>query len=341
MDDVVRFNGIDGYSSIIDGIWLPYNSVSMRKDVSLRMKQVNNLVFTGLTEGSDGGEIRFLPLRSIFDAERSIMDSYDGIHVVNHKVEICNEVYYTSKLEGSHTTIARTIELHDGQPVNKDDYFSEMMVKQGFEATKYMNVHGNRLDMDILLNMWNILVDGCCSNQGIRGDRFRIGDVEVGNHRGFSPDKIEDAMSDWIDYYNSDVMNDHPFIKASLLHFTYEKIHPFCDGNGRSGRLLATNYLINVGLDKCKAIAFSKQIANTISQYGTAFVESENVECDCTPFVSYILDVYDTTFYDVLEEQRSLRTQYKDISIIKELDNPVCDFQDESVNEITWTYDDV
>lgn len=305
MDNFIQIKGIDEPVKLIDEIWMSYKSVDMRRDRLLRVNQVKNLVFTGLMEGSDGGEVRFMPRKSFFKTERSIMDSYDKIRVTDHKVEICNEVYYTSKIEGSHTTIARTMELHDGSPVDKGDYFSEMMVKQGFEATKFMNAHGNRLDMDILLNMWNILVDGCCSNESIRGDRFRIGDVMVGKHRGFAPDRIEDAISDWIRYYNSDTMNDHPFIKASLLHATYEKIHPFCDGNGRSGRLLTTNYLIGTGLDKCKAIAFSKQIADTISQYNLAFDESENGECDCTPFVDYMLSVYDTTFYDVLEEQIS------------------------------------
>ena len=314
--DTVSIKGIGKDIPIIDNSWIPYNSVSMKKNRSMRANQVRNLIFTGLTEGLDGGEARFLPLRSIFEAEQSILDSYDKIKTVDHQIELCNEVYYTSKIEGSKTTIARTIELHNGQPVSPDSYFSEMMVKQGFEATKFLNVHGNRLDMDILLGMWNILVEGCCSNESLRGDKFRIGPVKVGNHLGFSPDKIEDAIGDWIGFYNSDVMNDHPFIKASLLHMVYEKIHPFCDGNGRSGRLLATNYLIGVGLDKCKAVAFSKQIASTINQYDSALDESENGECDYTPFVNYMMSVYDNVLYDVLVEQQS---QENDISVLNDV----------------------
>lgn len=108
--------------------------------------------------------------------------------------------------------------------------------------------------------MWNILVNGCCDNQSIRGDKFRVGNVQVGKHVGLNYKYIDDAMSNWVDYYNSPILSDHPFIKACILHFSFEFIHPFCDGNGRAGRLLLNNFLIKEGFDKIKAISFSRVI---------------------------------------------------------------------------------
>jgi Fic family protein len=39
----------------------------------------------------------------------------------------------------------------------------------------------------------------------------------------------------------------HPIIKAGLFHFQFETIHPFMDGNGRTGRLMALLYLYQSG----------------------------------------------------------------------------------------------
>ena len=54
---------------------------------------------------------------------------------------------------------------------------------------------------------------------------------------------MENAMSDLEKYINADD-GTSPLIKAALLHYQFETIHPFLDGNGRVGRLLITLFLL-------------------------------------------------------------------------------------------------
>lgn len=280
----------------IDYRWIDYRELRLYPE--LKSKQGSLTQSTYLCEGS-GIEYSFVPTALMFHAEELLLEIYKSITMSNDPTALCNEALCSSKIEGAHSTLSAACEIYNGRPLAKENLFSESMIKGGFEATKYLNVIGNKVTVDSLIKMWNILVDGCCDNQSIRGDEFRTGNVQVGNHVGLNYHYLDEAMSDWVDYYNSPILSDHPFIKACILHFSFEFIHPFCDGNGRAGRLLLNNFLIKEGFDKIKAISFSRAIERDKSAYYVALNSGDNVYTDCTGFIQYMLSIMLDAFYAV------------------------------------------
>lgn len=282
------------------GKWFPYNAYVNKEQTSI---QRDNLISTGLYSINASNDIKFVPTKLIKMYNEDITNMQKMIKITDTEVVLEHEVFYTAKIEGAKTTLIRTHELNKGSKIRVDNRNSELMVLNGFKAVKYMNLVGNRMDRNILIEVWNILIDGCCENEKIRGDGYRTGNVYVGNHEGLNYELVEEYMEKLICFYNSDKYDSVPFMKAILMHYAFETIHPFCDGNGRLGRLLINNYLISRGLDCCRAVSFSKLISERRSGYDAAFVDSENIYNDCTPFLEYMLSIFDDSLHSVIESQ--------------------------------------
>ncbi|MDR2780103.1 MAG: Fic family protein [Synergistaceae bacterium] len=71
-----------------------------------------------------------------------------------------------------------------------------------------------------------------------------------------APEEMIEAMSDLEKYINADDDLDI-LVRAALIHYQFETIHPFLDGNGRVGRLLITLFLLEKGLLKTPALYIS------------------------------------------------------------------------------------
>jgi len=74
----------------------------------------------------------------------------------------------------------------------------------------------------------------------LRTDRVQVGRAEVGGvHQGAPWKRLPDLMAQYVDFVDgADVRSLPPVIQALLAHFFLDTIHPFIDGNGRSGRVL-------------------------------------------------------------------------------------------------------
>jgi Fic family protein len=86
---------------------------------------------------------------------------------------------------------------------------------------------------------------------------FRVSQNWIGGHNiqtakyiPCSQETLQEHLSDLEKFMNDTNDNLPRLIKASLIHYQFETIHPFLDGNGRIGRMLITLYLIKNGILK-------------------------------------------------------------------------------------------
>lgn len=273
---------------VIDGFrWTSYDY--LKYDDFILNSQVSACRDTYLTLQVPKITFKYIQSPDLLDCEDNCKELCEALRVQEHRVEICNEAFYTTRIEGAKTTRQRTAAIHDGSTVDPNNFKSEKMVLNSFNATKLLNLYQGKLSHDILYKTWCAMIEDVCDNEEIRGDRYRDGEVYVGNTTGLSSRDLEDIMSDWISYFLSSDDNDRPFFKASLLHYSFERIHPFCDGNGRMGRLLMHYYLIYNFSEVIKGVSFTSEIGKDLNDYYAALSLSSNVFNDSTPAIYYMM----------------------------------------------------
>lgn len=140
------------------------------------------------------------------------------------------------------------------------------------------------------------------------GELFRKGDVEVQGphgtaiHNGVSGEaRISALLAQMTDLARSDTI---PFLQRAIAsHFLFEYIHPFYDGNGRTGRYLLALYLSH-DLTLPTVLSLSRTIAENKNEYYKAFTEAEDkLNCgELTFFVHTILGFIERAQKSLIEE---------------------------------------
>jgi Fic family protein len=162
------------------------------------------------------------------------------------------------------------------------------------------------------------------------------------------PSQVNYLMERLLKFINSDKEQFIP-IRAIIAHYTFEKIHPFVDGNGRVGRLLLQAVLQKSGYGMKGLLSVEEYLDNHRSDYYRAL---EDTERDITGFVEFMLlaitDTADKAKKLVLTKEKLTPQDYllprraEILNIIK--DHTVVNFDTirrrfMAVNERTLRYD--
>ncbi|MGB3588462.1 MAG: Fic family protein [Tunicatimonas sp.] len=82
------------------------------------------------------------------------------------------------------------------------------------------------------------------------------------------PKDIEDLMQNLVEYINNDELSDvDPLVKMAVIHHQFESIHPFYDGNGRTGRIINILYLVCKDLLQLPVLYLSRYVVDKKPDY--------------------------------------------------------------------------
>lgn len=126
--------------------------------------------------------------------------------------------------------------------------------------------------------------------------------------------QIRSLMNNLEQFINDDTLSDaDPLIKMAVIHHQFESIHPFYDGNGRTGRIINILYLVKLGLLDSPVLYLSRYINQNKSEY-YRLLQTVRDQQEWEAWVIYILEGIEQTSRQttrLIQDMRDLMQNYK------------------------------
>lgn len=162
--------------------------------------------------------------------------------------------YHSSAIEGNTITLNQTVSiiLNDTIPgsINKREFYEVENHKQAFEYIQHNLLNGEKLSLGVIKEIHKLLLDHLDFN---RGNFKNISNAIVGaEFDTASPEQTPNLMYQWLNNYEYLIeyaKTEEEKIRIILeKHIEFERIHPFNDGNGRTGRMIMLYSLLENNL---------------------------------------------------------------------------------------------
>jgi cell filamentation protein, protein adenylyltransferase len=155
----------------------------------------------------------------------------------------------STAIEGNPLTLEQVRAVEEGREIPAVAARAKREVVNYFAALRFVEKNAQRktISHEEILSLHKIMA-GDVMDQGTAG-RYRTIAVRVGRYVPPPPGDVSGLMFELLAWWNKDAAKMSPVLSSAIVHYRFESIHPFADGNGRTGRALALWELYRRGFD--------------------------------------------------------------------------------------------
>lgn len=223
-------------------------------------------------------------------------DTIPNKHILINAVMI-NEARDSSAIENiitTHDDLYKAMSDASGaSPAAKEVVRYRAALWRGYQLVKAREM----LSTNMILEIQSIVEK---NSAGIR--TAPVGEVE-----------IRDLLSNLEEYINEDSDDIDPLIKLAVIHYQFESIHPFYDGNGRTGRIINVLYLVLKELLNSPILYLSNYIIKSKPAYYRLLQEVRDVQ-NWEEWIVYILAAIEETSEETLRLVKRIHAEAEAMS---------------------------
>ncbi|MGO9553522.1 MAG: Fic family protein [Syntrophobacteraceae bacterium] len=241
-------------------------------------------------------------------------------------MHVLKEATQSSKIEGTKTNMEEALlEKEDIAPDKRDDW-EEVQNYVAAMNEAIAKLQALPFSVRLIREAHNTLL------QGVRGKykqpgEFRRSQNWIGgatiNDAVFVPPvhtSIDELMGDIEQFVHNDTQYFPELLKIALVHYQFETIHPFLDGNGRVGRLLITLYLVSKGILKQPVLYLSDFFERNRMHYYDNLMRVREKNDLLQWFKFFLVGIVETaqnsitTFDNILKLQKEVEAQIRTLA---------------------------
>ena len=198
------------------------------------------------------GVVRSIPNETILISTLTLQEAKDSSEVEN--IVTTHDELFKSGFDGS-----------TYNPATKEVKNYAIALSQGFDKVRRTGL----LRLQDILDIQQIMEENRAGLRKLPGTELKnISTGEVVYTPPQNPEQVETLMTNLVEYLNDHKLSDNdPLVKMAIIHFQFESIHPFYDGNGRTGRIINILYLVAQGLLNLPVLYLSRYIIRNKAQY--------------------------------------------------------------------------
>lgn len=250
-------------------------------------------------------------LKKCIDARVSVAELKQAAELIPNSAVLVNalpllEARASSEIENIVTTTDKLFEFVDIAEERADAATKEALRYRTalFEGTKM--VQRRMLTTDMAIQICSTIKDMELDLRAEPGTQLRNRKTgEIVYTPPVGQKLLQQKLEDWARFMQENTSID-PLVRMAVQHYQFEAIHPFADGNGRTGRILNILFLVQQGLLDSPILYLSRYIIANKSEYYRLLLQVTR-EQDWTSWILYMLDGVEETCKWTTDKIKAIR----------------------------------